>query len=380
MAKNKQVASLNELGQVIWYDNLSRDVLRSGELASLIDAGVSGLTSNPTIFKKAIADTTNYDADIQVLARKGFSTEDICEELIIRDVGNAADLLLDIYKRSGGDDGYASVEVSPFLAGNTQASIEAAKRIWWKLNRPNIMIKIPGTKEGLPAIQTLLDCGINVNITLLFSVEHYEKVVDAYISALESRAQRGDDLRHLASVASFFVSRVDAICEKKFEELVKGGRAQEKDRAAFFGKAGIANCKVTYARFEELFGAERFQRLKKQGARIQKPLWASTGTKNPDLSPVLYVEELAGRNTVNTLPPATLKSVLSGATIEPRLHSGLPQAKEVINRTNSLNLPFDKLMEELQTDGVKLFADSYQELLDSIADKRKSFTSKAIAA
>lgn len=379
MSKNKHISAVNEVGQSIWYDNLSRDVLRSGELASLIDSGVSGLTSNPTIFKKAIADTTNYDADIQVLARKGLSTDDICEDLMIRDVGNAADLLIDIYKKTNGQDGYASVEVSPSLACNTQATVEAAKRIWWKLNRPNIMIKVPGTKEGLPAVQTLLHCGINVNITLLFSVEHYEKVVEAYISGLESRASRGDEIKHVTSVASFFVSRVDAICEKKFEDLVKAGKAKETDRNVFFGKVGIANCRVTYAKFEELFSSDRFMKLKKLGAKVQRPLWASTGTKNPALKPVLYVEELAGKDTVNTLPPATLKALLADATIEGRLHTDLGKSRELIATVNKLGLPFDELMDELQDDGVKLFSESYAELVESIRQKRKAFA-RALAA
>lgn len=370
MTKNPQILKLNELGQSVWYDNLSRDVLNSGELKSLIDTGVSGLTSNPTIFKNAIADSALYDEEMKKAAAQGLDTEGICEELMIEDVRRAAGLLRPVFDATNGGDGYASIEVSPYLARETQKSIEAAKRIWGKLNLPNIMIKIPGTKEGLPAIKAILEAGMNVNVTLLFSVSDYENVAEAYISALEARAAKGEELGKIASVASFFVSRVDAICEKNFDAAVKEGKAQESARAGFMGKIGVANSKLAYESYEKYFNSERFKKLRDKGARVQRPLWASTGTKNPAFSAVMYIEELSGRDTVNTMPPATLKALLQGATIEPRLHGDLPQAREIVASLASFGLKFDALMVKLQDEGVVLFSDSYRDLLASIEKKR----------
>lgn len=371
-AKNPQILALNELGQSVWYDNLSRDVLRSGELKHLIEQGVSGLTSNPTIFKQAIADTANYDDDMRSGELKDLGTEALCEELMLRDVAAAADLLRPEYDMTGAGDGYASIEVSPYLAADEKGTVEAAVRLWNKLNRPNIMIKIPATPECIPAIQAVLEKGINVNVTLIFSKEVYDKVANAYISALQARAARGESVRNISSVASFFVSRVDAIVEKTFENLVKAGKAKAEDKESFFGKVGVANSKVAYASFEKLFSSDSFKALKEQGARVQRPLWASTGTKNPVFKAVMYVEELAGRDTVNTMPPATVKALIAGGTIEPRLHNGVAEAVELISKVNTLGVPTEQLLKELQVAGVKSFSDSYRELLESIETKRKS--------
>lgn len=371
-SKNKNILALNELGQSVWYDNLSRDVLRSGELKALIDQGVSGLTSNPTIFKQAIADTTNYDDDMRSGELKNLSTEALCEELMLRDVAAAADLLRPIYDQTGAGDGYASIEVSPYLAADGSGTVEAAVRLWKKLNRPNIMIKIPATPECIPAIQEVLEKGINVNVTLIFSEEVYEKVAQAYITALKNRAARNEEIRNISSVASFFVSRVDAIVEKNFDELVKSASAKAADKDTFFGKVGVANSKIAYASYEKLFSGEDFKSLKEKGARVQRPLWASTGTKNPVFKPVMYVEELAGRDTVNTMPPATVKALLADATIEPRLHGGAADAVALMSKVNALGVKTDDLLVELQRAGVKSFADSYRDLLQSIETKRKS--------
>lgn len=368
---NPQILALNELGQSVWYDNLSRDVLRSSELKTLIGQGVSGLTSNPTIFKQAIADTANYDDDMRSHELKGLSTEQLCEELMVRDVAAAADLLRPIYEATQGGDGYASIEVSPFLADDEKGTVEAALRLWKKLNRPNVMIKIPATPECIPAIQSSLEHGLNINVTLIFSQQVYEQVAHAYVRALETRVSRGEDIRRIASVASFFVSRVDAIIEKTFDELHKAGKVQAADKDLFFGKAGIANSKLAYASFEKIFGSDRFKKLQEKGARVQRPLWASTGTKNPVFKPVMYVEELAGRNTVNTMPPATVKAVLAGASIAPRLHEGLEEAQKLIAKINDMGISTEKLLHELQVAGVKSFSDSYKELLASIEQKRK---------
>lgn len=370
--KNPQILALNELGQSVWYDNLSRDVLRSGELKALIDQGVSGLTSNPTIFKQAIADTTNYDDDMKSAELKDLSTEALCEELMLRDVAAAADLLRPIYDATGAGDGYASIEVSPYLAADEKGTVDAAVRLWGKLNRPNVMIKIPATKECIPAIKSVLEKGINVNVTLIFSKEVYEQVANAYIQALQTRVARGESVRNVSSVASFFVSRVDAAVEKSFDELAKAGKVQASDKDFFFGKVGVANSKVAYASFEKLFSSDAFKALKEKGARVQRPLWASTGTKNPVFKAVMYVEELSGRDTVNTMPPATVKALLAGGTIEPRLHAGAGDAVALIGKVNTLGIPTDKLLVELQTAGVKSFSDSYRDLLSSIETKRKS--------
>jgi len=370
-AKNANIIAVNACGQSVWYDNLSRDVLKSGELAGLIAAGVSGLTSNPSIFKNAIADTAHYDEEIRRLAGQGLGTEALCQELMIQDVGNAADLLRPVYEESGGADGYASIEVSPLLARDTAGTVSAARLIWGKLGRPNIMIKVPGTAEGLPAVTALLQEGINVNVTLIFSVEVYESVVEAYLKALEGRVRNSQDPARVSSVASFFVSRVDSICEKTFDQLLKDGRVKEQQKTAFFGLAGVANSKLAYASYERIFSSGRFKTLRDKGARVQRPLWASTGTKNPAFSALLYLEELVGRDTVNTLPPPTLKTLLSKASIEPRLHSGLDHAKKVMDDLRAMGVPFDALLVELQAQGVKLFADAYNELLNSVEGKVK---------
>jgi transaldolase len=369
--RNPQIVALNELGQSVWYDNLSRDVLKSGELRSLIEQGVSGLTSNPTIFKQAIADTTNYDSDMGSEALKGLSTEALCEELMVADVAAAADLLGTTYVETAGGDGFASIEVSPYLAADAQGTIAAAERLWKRLNRPNVMIKIPATPECIPAIQAVLERGINVNVTLIFSTDVYRQVAGAYVAALEARLAKGQDVRSIASVASFFVSRVDAIVEKKFDTLVSAGSCAEGERAALLGKVGVANSKLAYEAFEAIFCSERFRKLQEAGARVQRPLWASTGTKNPAFKAVMYVEELAGRDTVNTMPPATVKALLQGAAVSPKLHSGLVEAKKLLEWLGSKGISLDALLSELQVAGVKSFSDSYKELLASIDEKRK---------
>lgn len=372
VSKNPQILALNELGQSVWYDNLSRDVLKSGELQTLINQGVSGLTSNPTIFKQAIADTANYDSDMRSSALKELSTEALCEELMIQDVAAAADLLLPIYKATNAGDGYASIEVSPYLAADEKGTVEAALRLWKKLNRPNIMIKIPATPECIPAIQTTLEHGINVNVTLIFSKQVYEHVAEAYIKALETRVSRGEDVRAISSVASFFVSRVDAIVEKSFDELQKAGKVEASQKDLFFGKVGVANSKLAYESFEKLFGSERFKKLQEKGARVQRPLWASTGTKNPVFKAVMYVEDLAGRDTVNTMPPATVKALIQGAAISPKLHAGLDEAKKLLAAVNGMGINVEGLLHDLQVAGVKSFSDSYKDLLASIDQKRQS--------
>lgn len=369
---NPHIKALNSVGQSVWYDNVSRDVLRSGELQSLISQGVSGLTSNPTIFKKAIADTTDYDLDIAALKKAGTGAEGICEDLMLSDVRAAADLLQPVFAATKGADGHASIEVSPFLARDTRGTLEAARRLWSRLERANGMIKIPGTPEGLGAIRAALEEGININVTLLFSVEQYERVAEQYIAALESRVQQGKPVNGIASVASFFVSRVDAICEKSFEESVKRGATQSERQSEFFGRVGVANARLAYAAFQRLFSGPRWEALKAKGAMVQRPLWASTGTKNPKLNPLLYVEELAGPHTVNTMPPATLEVLLRGAQIAERITKEVSDGRALMQKMGTLGVPVDALLEELQRQGVDLFADSYRDLLASIEQKARA--------
>ncbi|RMD88089.1 MAG: transaldolase [Candidatus Dadabacteria bacterium] len=368
MPKNRYLEALREIGQSIWYDNLSRDVLASGELAKIIEQGVSGLTSNPTIFNKAIVGSTHYESQLKELTSQGLSPEEICDALMIEDVREAARLLTPVYEETEGLDGYASIEVSPLLARDTESTIKEAKRIFGELNMPNIMIKVPATSEGIPAIETLISEGVNVNCTLIFSCKVYKDVMDAYIAGIRKRAEAGHSLS-VASVASFFVSRVDAACEKFYAKLVERGEADPSQEKEFLGKVGIANSKIAYNAFEETFSSDTFNDLKNQGASLQRPLWASTGTKNPAFSPILYVEELAGRNTVNTLPPKTLFKLMEGATIEPRLHSGLEESRELIRKINSMGIPFDNLLVELEKDGVEAFANSYRSLVNDIEKK-----------
>jgi transaldolase len=368
--KNPHIVSLNEFGQSVWYDNLSRDVLRSGELANLIETGVSGLTSNPTIFKQAIADSDNYDEAMKAPEVQSLDTESLCEELMMQDVAAAADLLRPIYDATEGADGYASIEVSPNLSDDATGTVAAAERLWSKLNRPNIMIKIPATPACIPAIQKTLELGINVNVTLIFSKEVYESVAEAYLKALETRKQQGKDIARIASVASFFISRVDASVEKSLDKLIESGKISGEIKEKFLGGVGIANSKIAYEAYENLFSGERFEDLKASGAQVQRPLWASTGTKNPSFSPVLYVEELAGKDTVNTMPPATLKAVLKDAKISGALHSGLEEARKVLSDLAETGVSFDTILVELQKAGVESFVQSYNELLESIEKKR----------
>ena len=370
MAKNTYIEALNKLGQSIWYDNVSREVLTNGKLKSLIDVGVSGLTSNPTIFKKAIADTDFYDKELEQFGKQGLTAAEICETVMIKDLSMVAELLRPVYDTTRGADGYGSIEVSPLLAEKTAATVEAATRIWHKLNEPNIMIKIPGTEEGIPAVRQAIAAGINVNVTLIFSVVVYGDVIDAYLSGLEDRVGAGEDISSIASVASFFVSRVDALCEKTLATRVADGTLAEGEAASFTGKPGIANSKAAYALYEEHFGAERFAALKAKGARVQRPLWASTETKNPNFRSVLYVEELAGKDTVNTLPPKTLAELMKEAVIEPRLHDGTDEALSVLSRLKDIGVDFDALLDELQDAGVTSFSDSYKDLVASIESKR----------
>ena len=355
---------LNDYGQSVWMDYIRRNLITSGELRRLINFdGVSGLTSNPTIFEKAIDESTDYDQDLRKLldAEPRSPTSEIYEKLIVEDIQMAADVLRPVYDSTAGTDGYVSIEVSPHLAHDSADSIVEARRLWNEVGRPNLMVKIPATREGIPAIEELLAGGINVNVTLMFSQAHYEAVAGAFLAG----AERCAEPRRLASVASVFVSRVDTKVDRALEGI------GTPDALALRGKIAIANAKVIYHRFREVFHGDRFRGLRARGVRVQRVLWGSTGTKNPAYSDVMYVEELIGADTINTLPVATLNAFrdhgrVRGTTI---LEEGM-QARADLERLKRLGIDLNSVTEELQAEGVDSFTASMDKLLTSLAKKR----------
>jgi transaldolase len=353
-------------GQSVWLDFISRKLICNGDLNRLVENdGVRGVTSNPTIFEKAIAGSTDYDQTLRALLSKDpdADVEKLYEPLAIEDIRMAADVLRPVYNETDAADGYVSLEVSPHLAHDTQATIAEARRLRAEVDRPNVMIKVPATPEGIPAVETLIAEGVNVNITLMFSMAHYEAVARAYINGLA----RSTNPAKIASVASFFVSRVDTMVDRALESL---GTAQA---LALLGKIAIANSKMVYNRFLQIFHGEGFAALRQRGARVQRPLWASTGTKNPKYSDVLYVENLIGRETVNTLPPDTLKAFEDhGRIIEDAVRENLDDAAAVLGRLKALGIDLNTIAEKLQADGVASFTASFDQLMAALEKKRKS--------
>ncbi len=361
-----RMQALLELGQSIWLDYLRRAMLRSGELAGLIAGGLRGMTSNPTIFEQAIGTSTDYNDALAKLAGSTSSDAEIFEALAVEDVQSAADLFRPVYDRTGGADGFVSLEVSPGAARDTQATIAEAVRLWRAVDRPNVMIKIPGTEEGWPAIERCLTDGININITLLFSVEHYRHVAEAYLAALEARVAKGQPIDRVASVASFFVSRVDTEVDTRLAEI---DRPEAKDLA---GTIGIANARLTYTVFQGIAGSDRWRPLAAKGAKVQRPLWASTGTKNPAYSDVLYLDQLIGRDTINTVPPDTLRKFEDHGTVAPTLAGHEDEAHERMERLARVGVDFDDVTRVLETEGIEKFAKSYATLLATIGKKRQA--------
>lgn len=354
--------TLARIGQAIWFDYIRRSLITSDEMQSLIDQGVRGVTSNPTIFEKAIAGSADYDEDIKALVKKGTSIEGIYENLALWDISHTADLFRPVYDRTGGLDGYVSIEVSPTLAYDTQKTIDEARRLYSTLNRPNIMIKVPATPEGITATEVLIGEGINVNVTLLFSVQSYRETAMAYLAGLEKLLASGKDISKVASVASFFVSRIDSTLDPELERLGLGELA---------GKTAIANAKAAYVIFKEIFGSPSWQGLEAKGAMPQRLLWASTGTKNPKYPDTLYIDELIGTHTVNTVPPATLQAFLDHGQIEDKIEQGVSEAMTLIERLSREGIDLDALTAKLQKDGVEMFAGSFRSLMDSIRAKRR---------
>lgn len=369
--------ALLDEGQSLWLDYIRRSLLTSGDLQRLIDEdGLRGMTSNPSIFQKAIGETDEYDDDLEALfeERPDDDAAELFEVLAVKEISRACDIMRPVYDEAGGADGLVSLEVSPLLATDTDGTLEEARRLWNAVDRPNLMIKVPATEEGLPAVEQLIFEGINVNITLMFSMDHYEETVEAYIRGLERRVEEGKDPAGINSVASFFVSRVSRKIDAAIEEMEERG-----DETPDFdgGDVAIANTKVVYQRFKEIFHeGERFAALKKQGALVQRPLWASTSTKNPAYSDVRYVEELIGPETVNTVPPETLEAFrdhgeVRGATVE----DDLDRAREILDALPEWDLDLDQITRDLQTEGVSKFSDPFNELTSAIEEKRSQFAS-----
>ncbi|MBI4717789.1 MAG: transaldolase [Planctomycetes bacterium] len=359
---------LFELGQSIWCDNISRRMIESGELQRLIDAGVVGVTSNPTIFMKAITSGSDYDGRLAALLDERLDTYALYERLVLDDIADAADILRPVYDRTRGADGYVSLEVNPKLAYDTQATMAEARRLFEALARPNIFIKVPATEEGIPAIESLIGAGVNVNVTLIFGLGPYERVMQAYLAGLARLARDGGRLDRVASVASFFVSRVDTLVDKKLAARQAEGAAVDH----LFGQAAIANAKFAYARFVEVFDhAGPFGALATRGARVQRPLWASTSTKDPRYSDTIYADNLVGRDTVNTLPPATLEAVLDHGNCEVTIGRDLDLARAAVDELAELGITMHAVTEQLRTEGVAAFAQSFDELLANLAGKNQ---------
>ena len=356
---------LREAGQAIWLDFIRRDLLTGGELERLVaEDGVTGVTSNPAIFQKAIGESDLYDDDLRRLIdeRPQLSATELYEELAVSEIRMAADVLRPAYEASGGADGFVSLEVSPHLARDAAATLDEARRLWRWVDRPNLMIKIPATPEGLPAIEEALAEGIHVNVTLMFSLADYDAVAAAFLRGVE----RSPDPRRAASVASFFVSRVDSKIDRRLEEI------GSEEALALRGKIAVANSVIAYRRFRELFHGEPFAELRRRGARPQRVLWASTSTKNPDYRDVLYVEELIGPETVNTLPPKTLEAFRDHGRVRPSLEEGLTRADEPLRRLAAVGVDLDEATRELQREGVDKFAQPFDRLLATLGDKRRA--------
>ena len=361
---------LGTLGQSIWLDYIRRDLMASGELRRLIDEdGLRGMTSNPSIFEKAIADSHDYDGDIRAMALGGNGADAIYETLSQRDVESAADQFRPLYDRTDGQDGYVSLEVNPHLAHDTKGTIEEARRLWAALNRPNVLIKVPATANGLPAIQQLIGEGISVNVTLLFGLPRYRQVAEAYIAGIEARAAQGEPMKHLASVASFFVSRIDALVDPLLEKLIaQGGKEADLAKRAR-GQVAIASAKMAYQIYKEIFASGRFRKLAARGARAQRLLWASTSTKNPDYSDVKYVEALIGPDTVDTAPLETLSAYRDHGEPEARLEQGVEEARRVLERLPELGIDIDKVTRQLEDEGVGKFNKPFDKLMETLTQK-----------
>jgi len=358
------------LGQSLWLDYIRRDLIAGGELRRLIEEdGLRGMTSNPSIFERAIADSHDYDDDIRSIAFSGKGAETIYETLSQCDVRSAADEFRPLYDRTDGKDGYVSLEVNPHLAHDTKGTIAEARRLWTALDRPNVLIKVPATTNGLPAIQQLIGEGINVNVTLLFGLSRHRQVADAYIAGLEARATQGQPLKHLASVASFFVSRIDALVDPLLERFVAQGCKESDLARKAHGQIAIASARMAYENYKEIFAGDRFRKLATKGARVQRLLWASTGAKNPDYSDVKYVEALIGPDTVNTVPLETLNAYRGHGKPKSRLEHDVKEAHWLLQQLPKLGIDIDNVTRQLEDEGVEKFNKPFDKLMQTLEQR-----------
>jgi transaldolase len=375
--KENPLLKLRALGQSIWMDYISRHMINSGELLKLIEEdGLCGVTSNPSIFDKAIAGSRDYDDAIGTLALAGKSIEEIYQSLTVEDVQQAADIFRPTYDRLQGEDGFVSLEVNPHLAHDTQGSIAEARQLWAALNRPNVFIKVPATKEGLPAIRQLISEGVNVNVTLLFGLPRYREVAESYIAGLEARTARGQPISGLASVASFFLSRIDVLIDPLLEEIMAKGGPEAVPAARVHGQIAIASAKMAYQIYQEIFKSDRFRQLAAQGASPQRVLWASTSTKNPEYPDVKYVEPLIGAQTINTLPVETIDAYRDHGDPALHLEEHLDEAADFLNCLAELKIDLDQVTQQLEDEGVEKFNQPYDSLLGTLADRCKAACSR----
>jgi transaldolase len=362
------------LGQSVWLDYIQRDTLENGEVARMIEKdGLAGMTSNPSIFEKAINEHDDYDEAISELTRSGISTKEIYETLTFEDVRHAADLFRPVYDKSNGHDGFVSLEISPHLAYDTEQTIVEAKRLWTTLNRPNIMIKVPATRESLPAITQLITAGVNINVTLLFGVMRYREVVDAFMAGLEARATIGQPLEHITSVASFFLSRIDVLVDKRLDELAK--IVTSESAGTLRGQTAVACARLAYQHYLNWVESSRWQDLSKKGVQTQRLLWASTGTKDPAYSDIKYIEALIGRETVNTMPPQTLAAYRDHGHPALRIEQELDEAHALPGKLSELGIHLDAVSGQLETEGVQKFIVPFDKLLRRLDQRRSEFAS-----
>jgi transaldolase len=369
---------LKELGQSVWYDDITRSLVRDGGLQKLHDErAIVGVTTNPSIFEKAIGESDEYDEDLRKLSEAGASPTEIFMDLALDDVSRALDVLAAEYESSGHLDGRVSMEVLASLAYDTEGTQKMVREIWKRVNKPNLMVKIPATSDGIPAIEQMLYEGHSINITLIFGLDYYRRVAEAYVNAVERRIAEGKPVEDIASVASFFVSRVDTKVDKLLDGLVEEGRLPAIDAAKLKGRAAVANARLAYEVYREVFHSDRFKALEEQGARVQRPLWASTGTKNPAYSDVLYIDELVGTETVTTVPAKTLEAYADHGNPAPRIEEGIEEARALMSQLEEVGVDMQQVTDELIVEGVKTFEDAFDKLLNTIKAKAGGVTANS---
>ena len=368
------VQKMEQLGQSIWYDNISRGVITKGDLKKMVDEGLSGVTSNPTIFDKAISGSKDYDEQIREIFETDPNVDaaEVIKALMVKDIQMACDVLKAAFDRTKGRDGYISIEVSPGKARDRQATMEEVRELWGRINRQNLMVKIPATREGIPAIEQMTYEGCNINVTLIFSVERYREIANAYVTGLERRVKEGKPVDHVASVASVFVSRIDTLVD---DLLIKKDPEKHKP---LLGKAAVANSKMVYQAFKQIFGSQRFASLKAKGAKVQRPLWGSTGTKNPAYSDLLYVDTLIGPDTVNTVPPQTYTAILHHGKPALTVEADLDGARKILSDLAAAGIDMHWVLQKLESDGVAAFEKSFDGLHKNLVLKREQFAQAGV--